>query len=130
MDKRFNIWNRYNILLIIDPFVVIPHTIIYKYQKPCYWYFTSKQDGKLKKKSSMNLKNEHIREVFTKKVSKSGIVAYYIYKKINNYSKYEMEQEELNKNNNQDDNLKNNKSSYIIEYFDLKKFGKDLYIIY
>jgi hypothetical protein len=112
MDKRFNIWNRYILLFyIIDPYVVIPHTIIYKYQKPCYWYFTSKQDGKLKKKSSMNLKNEHIKEVFTKKISKSGIVAYYIYKKINNYSKYEIE-------------VNNNKSSYIIEYFDLKKFGK------
>jgi hypothetical protein len=70
---------------------VIPHTILYKYQKPCYWYFTSKADNKLKKKSSMKVNIDHIREVFTKKISKSGIVAYYIYKKVGVHSKYEID---------------------------------------
>ena len=64
-----------------DPYVIIPHTILYKYQKPCYWYFTSVIDGKLKKKSSGKINSNHIREVFTKHISNSGIIAYYIYKK-------------------------------------------------
>jgi hypothetical protein len=107
-----------------DPNVLIPHTVIYKYQKPCYWYFSSREDEKLKKKSSSKLTNEHIKEVFTSRVSKSGIVAYYIYKKYAHNSKYET------------DNIKNFEDTtgfnrtykqvkeglYVIEYFDREKF--------
>ncbi len=107
-----------------DPNVLIPHTVIYKYQKPCYWYFSSKEDEKLKKKSSSKLTNEHIREVFMKKISKSGIVAYYIYKKYAYKSKYDV------------DNLKVyadttgiiksgsdvKEGLYVVEYFDREKF--------
>ena len=72
-----------------DPYIIIPQTILYKYQKPCYWYFTSVIDGKLKKKSSGKVNSTHIREIFTKNISKSGIIAYYIYKKNKILSKYE-----------------------------------------
>ena len=71
-----------------DPSVYIPQTILFKYQKPCYWYFTSVIDHKLKKKNSSKLNKENISQVFLKHVSKSGIVAYYIYKKNNVPSKY------------------------------------------
>ena len=128
-----------------DPHVYIPHTILYKYQKPCYWYFTSVVDNKLKKKNANKLKNEYIREEFLKHVSKSGIIAYYIYKKIGIKSKYETDKPNFDKvmtnlfshtenNNHNDKNSENNniKYSYIIEYFDLKKFNDflDKNIIY
>ena len=72
-----------------DPSIYIPHTILYKYNKPCYWYFTSVVDHKLKKKNPGNLNPEHIKQVFLKKVSESGIVCYFIYEKMNILSKYE-----------------------------------------
>ena len=72
-----------------DPLVYIPQTILYKYQKPCYWYFTSVIDHKLKKKNASKLNKDNIRQVFLKNRSKSGIIAYYIYKKVGVHSKYE-----------------------------------------
>ena len=72
-----------------DPQVYIPQTILYKYQKPCYWYFTSVIDHRLKKKNASKLNKDTIRQIFLKHISKSGIVAYYIYKKIGLPSKYE-----------------------------------------
>lgn len=103
--------------------MVIPHTILFKYQKPCYWYFTSKIDGKLKKKSSIKINNDHIREVFLKKVSQSGIVAYFIYKKMQ-----PIKQEETDisfKNTNKKvfkSQLSDKDGMYVIEYFDVTKF--------
>ena len=123
-----------------DPSVYIPQTILFKYQKPCYWYFTSVVDHKLKKKNSSKLNKENISQVFLKHVSKSGIVAYYIYKKNNVPSKYisdkptfdqimkylykESTKSETtkNNNNNNENNSKRNEA-YIIEYFDVKKFN-------
>ena len=72
-----------------DPSVYIPHTILFKYNKPYYWYFTSVVDHKLKKKNLINLNKEHIKKVFLKNVSESGIVCYFIYEKMNKSSKYE-----------------------------------------
>ena len=112
-----------------DPYVIIPHTILYKYQKPCYWYFTSIKDGKLKKKSSGKVNSYHIREVFTKNISKSGIIAYYIYKKNKIQSKYESDKPnyEMRMKNLFDIDIdKEIKSGYIMEYFDIKKFDEFL----
>ena len=118
-----------------DPYVIIPQTILYKYQKPCYWYFTSKVDNKLKKKSTVKVTTEHIREVFTKHISKSGIVAYYIYKKSKIESKYETDKPNFEKTmkhlfdkdkENEETSDNTNNSGYIIEYFDLKKFDEFL----
>jgi hypothetical protein len=117
-----------------DPYVIIPQTILYKYQKPCYWYFTSKVDNKLKKKSTVKVTTEHIREVFTKHISKSGIVAYYIYKKSKIESKYETDKPNFektmkhlfDKEKDYEDTSDNSNSGYIIEYFDLKRFDEFL----
>ena len=118
-----------------DPYVIIPQTILYKYQKPCYWYFTSKVDNKLKKKSTVKVTTEHIREVFTKHISKSGIVAYYIYKKTKIESKYETDKPNFEKTmkhlfdkekDNEETSDNSNNSGYIIEYFDLKRFDEFL----
>ena len=122
-----------------DPSVYIPQTILFKYQKPCYWYFTSVVDHKLKKKNSSKLNKENISQVFLKHVSKSGIVAYYIYKKNNVPSKYisdkptfdkimknldkDMDKSEASKNNSLNENIQKKNKAYIIEYFDLKKFN-------
>lgn len=122
-----------------DPYVVIPQTILYKYQKPCYWYFTSVVDHKLKKKSSAKVTNDHIREVFTKNQSKSGIIAYYIYKKAKLMSKYDTDKPTFDKTmktlfdkqpkdaeGNYIDSDENDKGGYVIEYFDAKKFDEFL----
>ena len=112
-----------------DPYVIIPHTILYKYQKPCYWYFTSVIDGKLKKKSSGKINSNHIREVFTKHISNSGIIAYYIYKKNKIQSKYESDKPNFEKRMKSlfDKELEEEyKEGYIMEYFDMKKFDEFL----
>ena len=132
-----------------DPSIYIPHTILYKYRKPSYWYFTSVVDHKLKKKNPGKLNNQHIKEVFLKHVSKSGIVCYFIYKKRTITSKYESdkptliktlknlfneEQNKLKLKIKQNTNYENKKFSsivntkkennikYVIEYFDKKRF--------
>ena len=131
-----------------DPSIYIPHTILYKYRKPSYWYFTSVVDHKLKKKNPGKLNNQHIKEVFLKHVSKSGIVCYFIYKKRNLTSKFESDKPTLIKtlknlfnddqnkskiktklSNNYEskkfslsENNKENNIKYVIEYFDTKKF--------
>ena len=113
-----------------DPYIIIPQTILYKYQKPCYWYFTSVIDGKLKKKSSGKVNSTHIREVFSKNISKSGIIAYYIYKKNKIISKYECDRPTFEKRIktlfDKEPDEDPNKGNYIIEYFDLKKFDEFL----
>eukprot|EP00697_Spironema_sp_BW2_P000075 gnl/Spiro4/10113_TR5368_c0_g1_i1.p1 gnl/Spiro4/10113_TR5368_c0_g1~~gnl/Spiro4/10113_TR5368_c0_g1_i1.p1 ORF type:complete len:584 (-),score=170.52 gnl/Spiro4/10113_TR5368_c0_g1_i1:89-1783(-) len=59
------------------PGVRVPDTVIYKYRQPAYWYFTSNQDGQLKKKSRGNQGNNKIIEGFGKNKT-CDIVAYYI----------------------------------------------------
>ena len=134
-----------------DPSVYIPHTILYKYNKPYYWYFTSVIDHKLKKKNHINLNNEHIKKVFLKNVSESGIVCYFIYEKIIKSSKYESDKptyekimkkimgnfediksKEENKNDKRVKSsnkryikkniLKVDNKNYIIEYYDENQF--------
>lgn len=58
--------------------IAIPDTIVYKYQQPRSWYFTS-VSRKIKKKSKEKLKAHYIEEAFLKNCSESGIVAWYIY---------------------------------------------------
>ena len=131
-----------------DPSVYIPQTILFKYQKPCYWYFTSVIDHKLKKKNSSKLNKENISQVFLKHIPKCGIVAYYIYKKNNVPSKYisdkptfdkimkninkDIDKSETSKNNGNNENNSKKNEAYIIEYFDVKKFNDflDKKIIY
>ena len=60
--------------------IPIPHTVIYKFEQPAHWYFTNKQ-GELMKKSGLSMGAAEIEREFLKKVSRSGIVAYYIYNK-------------------------------------------------
>lgn len=118
MDKGFDIRKRL-LVIKLESYVMIPDTIIFKYQKPCYWYFTSKQTNKIKKKTTSKLTNDLIKEKFLENVSKSGIVAYFLFKKSvitnkinnNNLTKLnQTEKEELN-------------SGFTVEYFDRNNFG-------
>lgn len=109
--------NLYHLLWIkdsifgVDPYVLIPHTIIYKYSKPCYWYFTSKQDSKLKKKSSNSITSDKIKEEFLKNYDEDiGIVAYFIYNKSLS-SKYKKNHENDKEN-----------QGLVVEYFNKKRF--------
>ena len=115
----------------------MPHTIIYKYQKPCFWYFTSVVDGKLKKKSSSNLEVENIKRFFTKKISKTGIIATYIYRKSkapNKYHNYDVknghsgfDQDKIDFENNNTykmpNTTDNDNYTHVIEYLDSANFG-------
>ena len=134
-----------------DPSVYIPHTILYKYNKPYYWYFSSVIDHKLKKKNLIHLNNEHIKKVFLKNVSESGIVCYFISEKMNKTSKYESDKptyekimkkimgnfediksNEENKNDKRikssykkhikKDTIKLDNKNYIIEYYNENQF--------
>lgn len=61
-----------------NTFFNIPDTVIYKFQQPRFWYFTSK-DGTVKKRSPNKLKTDIIKEYFTKNISSSEIVAWFMY---------------------------------------------------
>ena len=111
--------------------IYIPQTIIYKYKRPLYWYFTSILDHKIKRKNAIKLKNEFIKEVFLKNVSKSGIVCYFIYSKKSILSKYETDKptfEKIMKNilnnleiSNSNNDLENNNTSNTNRIKNLKK---------
>lgn len=56
----------------------IPDTVIYKYQQPRSWYFTS-LDGSIKKKAKDKLNSHAIENSFLKKPSDTGIIACYMF---------------------------------------------------
>lgn len=62
------------------PSLLIPDTVIFKYDEPQIWYFMS--EGSLKKKNKSKLNIDHIGEIFLKKAPPSGIIAYILYPKI------------------------------------------------
>lgn len=55
----------------------IPDTVIFKYNAPSLWYFTS-VDGTIKRKGKAKVNNEHIAKEFLRRPSASGIAAYYV----------------------------------------------------
>ncbi|CEM02323.1 unnamed protein product [Vitrella brassicaformis CCMP3155] len=57
--------------------IVIPDTVVFKYGQASAWYFTG-ADGSLKRKNKGNLTNLNIEKAFNKRVSKSGVVAYFV----------------------------------------------------
>ena len=90
-----------------SPQVNIPDTVVYRYEQPAFWYFTSKakpqtkslvpqpgtephemimdlgeqQATKIMRKARKNLNSREIERVFLKNSSPSGIIAVYMYKK-------------------------------------------------
>ena len=83
----------------------------------------------LKKKNPSKLNKDNIRQVFLKHISKSGIVAYYIYKKVGIFSKYESDKPNFDKImksliNDKDNETSNNK------YKNNENFGNVSYIFY
>lgn len=62
------------------PQINIPDTIVYMYCQPAYWYFTSKDTGKIMRKNRYNLTSKNIEKAFTKNRAKAGCdtVAYFI----------------------------------------------------
>ena len=57
---------------------LLPNTVIYKHQQPRAWYFSSKK-GNIKRKHKEKLNVHHIELEFLNSVSKSGIIAYFIF---------------------------------------------------
>ena len=74
------IWSK-DCLFKTGPKVFIPDTIIYRFEQPAFWYFSSKKNGTVMRKNKKNLCNDQIENKFLKQVSPSGIVAVYIYNK-------------------------------------------------
>ena len=60
-----------------DPSVYIPQTILFKYQKPCYWYFTSVVDNKLNSSSVKLSVLRYVTGIFISLVT-SSIIGIYI----------------------------------------------------
>lgn len=60
----------------------LPDSVIYKYQQPRAWYFTTKE-GYIKRKRKESLNAKSIEQEFLKHPSKSNIVAYFIFKSEN-----------------------------------------------
>ena len=55
--------------------ILIPDTVIFKYSKPAYWYFTSHQNGNIQRKLCGKLNSEEIYKEFTRRKNKSGVYA-------------------------------------------------------
>ena len=73
------IWKK-DAMFETGPYVLMPDTILYRFENPVFWYFTSKQ-GKILKKNKKSITNKLIEEQFLRNVSPSGIVAVYIHSK-------------------------------------------------
>lgn len=70
------IWKK-NEILKENIKIKIPDTILYKYGKPVFWYY-SKKDG-LKRKKPETITNTNILNFFMKEDKKIGVVATYLY---------------------------------------------------
>mmetsp|Transcript_80520 Transcript_80520/g.251079 ORF Transcript_80520/g.251079 Transcript_80520/m.251079 type:complete len:355 (-) Transcript_80520:1931-2995(-) len=55
----------------------IPDTVIFKYNAPSVWYFTS-VDGTIKRKGKAKVNSEHIAKEFLRRPSPSGVAACYV----------------------------------------------------
>lgn len=64
-------------ILNIVPSILVPDTIIYKFDQPILWYFT--MNNSVKKKSKSKMTNEEIERIFLRNISESGVVATYFY---------------------------------------------------
>lgn len=81
--------------------IIIPETIVYHFNEPITWYFSS--SGLVKKKMKSRLNSKEIKSQFLKKAPKCGVVATFIHKKqISSTEDHE----------------------YIFEYFDEERFVK------
>ena len=59
--------------------VRLPHTVVYKYRQPAYWFFTA-QDGHLRRKHRAHVTNAHIYAEFTRGAAAADApVALYVY---------------------------------------------------
>ncbi|CDW88079.1 UNKNOWN [Stylonychia lemnae] len=108
------IWSK-DCLFKSGPQVLIPDTIIYRFEQPAFWYFSKKTDGTILRKNKKNLNNKSIEEAFLKNISGSGIVAVYIYNKternivnvMNKQQKIRINEQQQDYDIEQDDELAN-----------------------
>lgn len=69
------LWRKHSESETLQDFI-IPDTVIFKYQQPSAWYFTS-LDGSIKRKTKDKLNPAQIEEAFMKNISPCGIIATY-----------------------------------------------------
>ena len=77
--------NLYHLLWVKDmaysekSFVLLPDTVIYRYEQPSFWYFSSASGGVIKRKSKKNITAQKIFEAFTKSAGEREVVATFMY---------------------------------------------------
>lgn len=82
----------------------LPHTVVFRYQQPSCWYFTS-VDGSIKRKKKVHTTNQNIEAEFLRKPASCGIVATYMY------------------------NVTEETTRIVVEYFDEPKLREFLYSV-
>ena len=102
--------------------VNLPHTIIFKNKKPIMWYFTSRQ-GVISRKKHLNLLPNAIYEEFMKSVSKSGIVAQYIYR-VPSWMSQENDKAQTAFKTKEHIHKEQMNDEIFIRYFDAQQLGK------
>lgn len=77
--------NLYHLLWVKDmaysekSFILLPDTIIYRYEQPSFWYFSSANGGIIKRKQKKNITAQNIYDTFTKGAGDRDIVATFMY---------------------------------------------------
>lgn len=73
----------------------LPQTVVFHYSKPSDWFFSI--NGKIKRKSKINITIKKIINTFTKNIGKSGIAAYFIHRRENSIEYQYFNVDELGK---------------------------------
>jgi hypothetical protein len=88
----FHLWKENNSTQSSCPGILIPDTIIYRWAKPHFYYYTGK-DGRLIRNTKERIDNILIDDNFTKRVpKKSGLVGCYLKSEAESQFKYEKNQ--------------------------------------
>jgi hypothetical protein len=73
----FHLWKQNDSTNQSCPFVLIPDTIIYRWGRPFFWYFTT-HSGELLRKSKNKVTHKYIAQDFLSGQTASGLVAQYL----------------------------------------------------
>ena len=73
----FHLWKKNDLTKQSCPFVLIPDTIIYRWGRPFFWYFTT-HSGELLRKSKNKVSHKYIAQEFLNSSVDSGLVAQYL----------------------------------------------------
>merc|ERR1711879_620073 len=73
----FHLWKKNPDTSSSCPGILIPDTLLYRWAKPYYWYFTEDK-GMIERKTKEKIHLNAVTETFNTNVSKSKVVAFYL----------------------------------------------------